>query len=335
MQRALVIGAGAIGGTLGAFLARAGHDVTFLTKSEAVAEEIRRRGMSVRGVRGPFTARVGAEHQADRLAWPFDVVMAAVKSYDLAGALRPVLPALPSDCPVVSLQNGICLDELDAVVGPDRAVGCVVAWGATLHGPAETELTSEGELIVGSRSSRGQALAGGVRNLLASAFPARITDNILGEMYSKLVVNSCITTLGAISGQTLGWMLQRRACRSLFIAVMREAMNVADAAQIRVSPFGGRLDYSAFFRGNGFLAHARRHVTWRIIGMKYRRLRSSSLQSLERGRPTEVDSFNGYIVRRGREFGVAAPLNERLVAMVHEIEQGRRTIGPANLEDLS
>lgn len=111
-------------------------------------------------------------------------------------------------------------------------------------------------------------------------------------------------------------------------------MAVARAARIEVPPYAGRLDYEAFLTGTGPLAEARRHLVLRVMGMRYRRLRSSSLQSLERGRPTEIDSLNGYIARRARELGLAAPLNERLVAMVHEIEQGRRSITPANLEEL-
>ncbi len=333
--RVLIIGAGAIGGTLGALLSRAGCDVTFLTKTEESAADIRSRGLTVRGVRGTFTARPRAEARAANLSWPMDAVLVAVKAYDLAGALGPVRPAIPADCPVVSLQNGICIEELEALVGPDRAVGCAVGWGATMHGPTEMELTSEGDLSIGCRSASGQARLEDLRSMLARAFRTAISEDILGTLYSKLMVNCCITTLGALSGTTLGQMLRLRSCRSLFISVMREAMITARAAKIQVPPFAGKLDYYAFFKGDGWLSDVRRHLTWRIMGMRYRRLKSSSLQSLERGRLTEVDSFNGYVVRTARAHGLSAPLNERLTAMVHEIEQGRRAIQPANLEGVT
>ena len=250
----------------------------------------------------------------------------------LGAILSRVLPSIPVDCPVVSLQNGICLEELERLAGPHRAVGCVVGWGATLRGGAHMELTSEGEFVIGCRSTRGQARLAALRELLSLAFPTEISADILAALYSKLIINSCITTVGALSGRTLGWMLRRRSYRRLFIAIMREAMVVAQTARIAVPPYAGRLDYDAFIRGTGLPAEARRHLVLRVMGMKYRRLKSSSLQSLERGRPTEVDSFNGYIARRARALGLAAPLNERLTAMVHEIEQGRRAITPANLE---
>jgi 2-dehydropantoate 2-reductase len=330
VKRILIIGAGAIGGTLGALLSRAGREVVFLTKSEETAAAINRDGMTVRGVRGTFTARPRAEWRPQGLEAPFALVMAAVKTYDLDAALRPALDLIAEGCPVVSLQNGICIEELERLVGRDRAVGCAVGWGATMRGAAEMDLTSEGELVIGCRSPAGQACLTDVAVLLTPAFPVKISQDILADLFSKLIINSCITTLGAISGRTLGWMLARRMYRSLFIDIIREGMSAARAAGIRVPPYAGRLDYEAFLKGDGPVDGLRRHLFIRLMGMKYRRLKSSSLQSLERGKPTEVDSFNGYIVRTARAHGLEAPLNERLVRMVHEIESKSRPITPAN-----
>lgn len=323
--KVLIVGAGAIGGVLGALLARAGREVVFLARPEA-AERINAVGLSVRGVRGPFTVRPRAEARADSLSGPFDAAMVAVKAYDLRAALKPVLPVIGRECPVVSLQNGICLDELEGLAGKDRAVGCVVGWGATLHGPADVELTSEGGMVIGSRSPAARLEP--VRELLSPAFPVTVSGDILADLYSKLLVNSCITTLGAISGRTLGWMLGRRLYRAVFIGIIREGMAAADAAGIKVPPYAGRLDYYSFLKGGGVTDNLRRHLFIRLMGVKYRRLKSSSLQSLERGKPTEVDYFNGYIIRTAQARGVRTPLNERLTAMVHEIEAGKRRISP-------
>jgi 2-dehydropantoate 2-reductase len=325
-QRILIIGAGAVGGTMGGLLSRAGREVVFLTKSAETAAQINRDGMTVRGVRGTFTVRPRAESRPELLAPPFQLAMVAVKTYDLAAALRPALAAISDGCPVVSLQNGICIEELEGLVGRDRAVGCAVGWGATMHTSAEMELTSEGDLVIGCRSAAGQARLPAVQSLLSPAFPVKISDDILADLYSKLIINSCITTLGAISGMTLGWMLRRRSYRSLFIDIIREGMAVARAAGINPPPYAGRLNYEAFLNGDGPIDRLRRHLFVRLMGMKYRKLKSSSLQSLERGKPTEVESFNGYIVRTARAHGVDVPLNERLVRMVHEIESKARAI---------
>ncbi len=332
VPRILIIGAGAIGGSLGALLSRAGREVVFLTRSAETAAQINRDGMTVRGVRGTFTARPRAESRPQQLALPFDLAMVAVKTYDLAAALRPALALIAEGCPVVSLQNGIRIEELEGLAGPDRAVGCAVGWGATMRAGAEMELTSEGELVIGCRSAGGQAHLPAVAGLLSPAFPVKISKDILADLYSKLIINSCITTLGAISGMTLGWMLRRRLYRSLFIEIIREGMSAARAAGIRVPPYAGRLDYEAFLKGDGPVDGLGRNLFIRLMGMKYRRLKSSSLQSLERGKPTEVDAFNGYIVKTARAHDLAAPLNERLVRMVHEIESKARPITPANFD---
>jgi 2-dehydropantoate 2-reductase len=329
----LVIGAGAVGGVLGGLLARAGRRVAFLVHTEESARRIRAEGLEVSGIRGAFTVRAEASLWPDDLGGPFGVVLAAVKAYDLAPALRPALGLVASDGLVVSLQNGVTVDDLEAIVGPERAVGCVVGWGATLQPDGTAELTSEGSLVIGSRSPRVQARLEPLRRTLDAAFPTSISPDILADLYSKLIINSCITSLGALSGRTLGWMLSRRRYRNVFVGIIREAVAVADALGVRVPAYAGKLDYYRFLRGRGLLAGLRRHLLIRLMGVKYRRLKSSSLQSLERGRPTEVDWFNGWIGRKGRARGVLTPLNDRLTAMIHEIESGRRSIGPRNLEE--
>lgn len=330
-KRVLVIGAGAVGGVLGGLLARAGREVVFLVHGEEAAGAIRGAGLQVSGVRGVFTVKAEAAARPEELSGGFAAVLAAVKGYDLSAAVSSVLPLVPPDCPVVSLQNGICLDLLEKAAGKDRSVGCVVGWGATMHGPGRVELTSEGGFVIGALTEGGKAAAEKVRTILSDAFPTTVTPEIFEHLYSKLIINSCITTLGALCGQTLGWMMGKRSYRTVFIGIIREAMAVADALGIRVPPYGGALDYYAFRRGKGPTAGLRRHIVLRVVGGKYRRLKSSSLQSLERGRPTEVDNYNGTIARRAKERGVPVPLNEALTAMVHEIEAGRRKIGPENL----
>jgi 2-dehydropantoate 2-reductase len=204
-----------------------------------------------------------------------------------------------------------------------------------MHEPGRVEMTSGGEIVIGNwERERDQELKQ-LAAILSHVVETRISDHILLELYSKLIINSCITTLGAISGQYLGDMLARRLSRKLFIEVIREALAVADAMEIQVPPgAGGKLDYYKFMTPGPFSGF-RRHLTIRVIGMKYRRLKSSSLQSLERGRRTEVDYYNGYIARKGEELGVATPVNKQLTTLVREIEEGKREITPKNFSEIS
>ena len=127
--------------------------------------------------------------------------------------------------------------------------------------------------------------------------------------------------------------MKRRVARNIFISIMREAIAVADAMHLDVEPYGGKIDYYSLIRGNSLFARFKRHLIIRIIGFKYRRLKSSSLQSLLRGKPTEVDYFNGYITKKGDEHGVPTPVNKRIVEMIKEIEAGKRKVEVSNLYD--
>ena len=146
-------------------------------------------------------------------------------------------------------------------------------------------------------------------------------------------MNSCITSLGAICGLHLGEMLMKRQARSIFLGIIREAMDVAHAQEVKVPPFGGKLDYEKLIQGSSPLDDLRRHIMILIVGLKYRRLKSSSLQSLERGRPTEIDYFNGFIAAKGEALGVPCPINRRLTVMIKEIEGEKRSIKVENLWD--
>jgi 2-dehydropantoate 2-reductase len=114
---------------------------------------------------------------------------------------------------------------------------------------------------------------------------------------------------------------------------MREAMLVAVAMKMKVPPYANKIDYYRFLKKPGFFGNFYRHLLIRIIGFKYRRLKSSMLQSLERGNKTEIDFLNGYIVQKGQELGVQTPVNSKIVQMIKEIERGKRKIGLDNFEE--
>ncbi len=169
-----------------------------------------------------------------------------------------------------------------------------------------------------------------VAEALSSIVPVRTTENIMGHLYSKLIIYSCITSLGAISGLYLGNMLLRNRIRKLFMRIIREAMEVAAKMDLRVEKFGGKLDFRIFMSPEGWLARTKCHLILLFIGYRYRRLKSSSLQSLERGKPTEVNYLNGYIADNGIKNGADVSLNILIVKTIHEIEQHKRAIGLQN-----
>ncbi len=329
-----IVGAGAIGGATAAFMRLAGWDPILVCKHPQTLAQATSPGITVSGVKGVHTAALRSVLTVADLPADLDIVFHATKVNDCVALARELLPRLHAESIVVSLQNGISEDALAATLGRERVAGCVVAWGATNHGGGKIEVTSEGEFILGAIDARQAPRLEPIRNMLAAVQSTRISDNIMGELYAKLMINACINTLGAITGEALGSLLAVRKIRRVFIALLQEALDVANAMGLRVAPgAGGKLDYYDFLTGNGWHRNFKRHLVIRIIGFKYRRIRSSSLQSLERGRPTEIDYLNGYICERAAEHAVPVPVNQAVVAMVKEIEGGKRNISVDNMND--
>lgn len=329
--RICIIGPGAIGGVLAGILVREGFQVQLVTKHEDLARKISSSGIEVLGHKGHFTIPVPSVATPDQLEGEYDYVFMATKADALKDTATAILPFLSNFSRVISLQNGICEEILAEVVGEQRTVGCVVGWGGTMHAPGKVEMTSGGECILGNWNRITDRALEELKEILDHVVETRTSKHILSELYSKLIINSCITTLGAVCGLYLGQMLARKHTRNLFIDIIREAMKVADAMKLNVAPgAGGKLDYYQFLKPGRF-SEFKRHLTIRIIGMKYRKLKSSSLQSLERGRPTEVNNYNGYISAKGFMHDVPTPVNFQLTQMVREIEEGKRTIDPKNL----
>ncbi len=332
--RIAVVGAGAIGGTTAAFLAKAAWDVVLVCKHQETVDLATDPGLHVCGVRGDQHVKVKGVKEIADLPDKIDTVLLATKATDCTDAARAVLPLLSDNGFVVSLQNGICEDVIAKVVGRERVIGCVVGWGATMHGPGELEVTSDGEFVIGNIDNKPDRRLLLLKEMLDCVVPTRLSSNIMGELYSKLIINSCINSLGVIAGLRLGKLLADRRVRRIFVQIMSEAMAVAHAMKLKVEPGGGgKLDYYRFLGSHSLLGDLRRHVLIRIIGFKYRRIRSSSLQSLERGRLTEIDFLNGYICDKGREYGVPTPVNAAIVKMIKEIETGARKIALKNLLD--
>ncbi len=332
-KRILVVGAGAIGGITAAILAREQNDICLVAKYPELAEKISNEGIEVRGYCGDFCVVVPAVAHAAELTGKFDYVFMATKADSLVKVTREILPFIHEQSRVVSMQNGICEEALASVVGTMRTIGCVVGWGATMMAPGKVEMTSGGEFVIGNWDRDKDEKLEEVAGILRHVLPTGTSHKILSHLYSKLIINSCITTLGAISGLYLGEMLAKRYIRNIFIEIIREAMVVADAMELKVEPFAGKLDYYKFLSSD-VMASFKRHLTIRVIGFKYRKLKSSSLQSLERGRKTEIDFFNGYISRKGKKYGVHTPVNSKLTRMVQEIENGMRSISVNSLEEV-
>jgi 2-dehydropantoate 2-reductase len=329
----LVIGAGAVGGITAAFLRKNGIDVEIVCKYEDYATMISQKGINMSGECGVFNIKIPAYANVSQVKEKKDIIILATKATDVMEVAPALIKVLDKSGFVISLLNGICEDEIATVLGKDRVIGCVTGWGATMESQGNLIMTSKGDFIIGYLWKRRDEMLNRLAETLSCVVPVIVTDNIVGHKYSKLIINSCITSLGAICGLYLGKMLRIRKARLIFIEIIREAVQVAESINLSIEIFGGKLDFKKFVEKKGPFSGLGRHLLLLIIGYKYRKLKSSGLQSLERGRQTEVDFLNGYIAKTAKIKGVDVPVNEFIISMIHQIEKQEREISVNNFND--
>jgi len=333
----VIIGAGAVGGIIAGYLSKHHYEIQLVCKHKNILKAIENHGLRIEGIRDNIISYPDTVLDIFQINKTPDIVLLAVKATDVSEVTAKLLPFLKEDSAVVSLQNGTCEDIIADIVKPERTVGCVVGWGATMVNPGKLVLTSTGEFIIGELNGEVTQRILIIKSLLEKVLPVEISNNIYGALFSKLIINSCINTLGAISGLYLGDLLKLKVARDIFLEVFREAVPVADALNIKLEKIGGKIDPYKFVkteqevRARFSISLLKKHLTMVAIGLKYRRLKSSSLQSLQRGRPTEIDFLNGYIVEKARVHNLPVTINQRLVSLVKDIEAGKHKISPANL----
>jgi 2-dehydropantoate 2-reductase len=305
--RVAVMGAGAVGSYFGGMLARAGVPVTMIARG-AYAEAVRRSKLFLDTV--TFQERVAVDVSMEPSAVrDAHVVLFCVKSLDNEATARAIAPHLSADAIVVSLQNGVDnVERIHAASGID-ALPAVVYVAAAMPEPGHVKHSGRGDLVVGEfagRSAGSEAQpprAEQVAALFSSAkVPCRISTDILGDMWQKFIGNCGANAVSAIAQMSYGDIARYDESRSLMSRVVEECIAVARAAGVRTP-------------GPGFTEK------WLANLTKFGEAFASTAQDLARGKRTEIESLNGYIVRRGAELGVATPNNFALYALVRLLEE--------------
>jgi 2-dehydropantoate 2-reductase len=314
------MGAGAVGCYFGGMLARAGASVTMIGRSRHV-DAITRDGLFLDTMQ--FQERVLVTATTDVAAVrDAEIVLLCVKTLDTEDAAQAMMPYVSRDGVVMSLQNGVDnVERIDAAAGI-HAIAAVVYVAAEMIAPGRVKHSGRGDLRIGDvPSPRGSQTdsaeyrhrARSRLDQLAALFtrasvPCVVTDNIAAELWTKLIMNCAYNPISALCRARYGRIVHNPWTREIMRQVAVEAMAVAHAAGVRFTD-GAMVD------------------TVHRLGEAMAGATSSTAQDIARGKPTEIDSLNGYVARRGAELGVPAPVNQTLHALVKLLEDPNRDKG--------
>jgi len=327
--RFLVVGCGGIGGLVAAHLFANGHDVTALTTNAQIADAINAKGLRVVGDEGLGVVRGHAVTELGPETAPFDYILLATQPPQVEEAARGVLPFLGETGAMVTFQNGLCEERIAQIAGPERTLGGVVAWGASMVEPGVYERTSPGGFVLGRMDGAADDRLHPLSKALGSIGETVLSDNLAGARWSKLAINCAISSLGALGGDRLGALLRHRFIRRLTLEIMTEVVHVARASGVRLEKVSGTLDLDwialtdAERMAVGSPGLFAKHTILLAVGARFRKMRSSMLAAIERGRPPAVDFLNGEITSRGQKLGVSTPINAAVQAEVHRVAAGK------------
>jgi len=335
--RVMVVGIGGLGGTFAGWLNQHDpsvlDDIVALSRNRDVAAAVEADGFRLRGVGESVDARgrIVGEPPADLTKR--DIILLATQPPQVEQAARDALPWLADDGAMVVIQNGLCEERVAAIAGPDRVFGCIVGFGASQPEPGLFERTSSGGLTLGRMDGAPDPRIDRLATLLEAVAPVTVTDNLAGARWSKLAINSAISTLGTLGADRLGPLMHVRIVRRLALEIMTETVRVARAQGVVLEKVAGTLDLEWLAltpeeqEQTASPSLFAKHTLLLAVGTRYRRLRSSMLYAIERGREPAVDFLNGEVVERGAALDIPTPVNRRAQELVKAVARGDETPG--------
>lgn len=328
-----VVGTGANGASLGADMIRAGLDVTFIEQWPAHVEAMKAHGLTVHLPDETQVTPVRAFHLCEvaELREVFDVVFISVKTYDTRWVTELIKPLLHENSVVVGLQNGMTIDDVADIVGPERTLGAVLGIAANMftpgvvvrqYGPSETWLS------VGSLDGSTSAGLLAAAEAMSHGGHTEISDNIRSSKWMKLIANIPEMLPSAILNVPLLTAAAVEGMRPVMNAAAREAYNTARALGIEMVPVLGKT--AAEVPDNDQYAVDLLETILKSFSRPDTRV--AVLQDWDKGRRAELDAFSGYIVAQQARTGVATPVNEAILDIARRVESGELAPNVANVD---
>jgi 2-dehydropantoate 2-reductase len=348
-KRIAVMGAGAVGGYAGAHMVAAGEDVTFIDPWPAHVEHMRKHGLRVTHAMdvAEFSVSVRALHVTDAQQFakekPIDIAFVCMKSYDTRWATMLIAQYLAPDGYIVSLQNCMNEETVAGVVGWGKTLGCIASSitvnlpepghihrGAGKGGAAHTVFRA-GE-VHGRITERAKEVC----RLVGFADSAKVTTNLWGERWSKLVANAMANGLSACTGLSGGEMLQSEPIRRFSVRLGSEAIRVGQALGYQLEDILHLPPETIARAGEGDEAAMRACDEQRLKDAKRTAStqRPSMGQDMVKGRRTEIEFLNGLVAREGDKVGITCRANAVLTELVKRVEKGELKADPRHITEL-
>lgn len=345
-KKIVVFGAGAVGGYVGGHLSRAGENVLLIDPWPEHIDYIKENGLHFKNPVEEYTVQVPCMHLHEVQSLdkdPVDIAFISTKSYDTEWAAAMIKPYLKPDGFVVSLQNCINEERIAGIVGWGKTVGCIVS-GITVElyeaGRIMRALmpVANGKIVfrIGEVHGRITQRVTDLAERMRVVDGIKVTSNLWGERWTKLVVNSMNNAVSAVTGLDSRTIAGQEVPRGLSIRLGCETVKVGKALGYDIEIIRGMTADKLIAAGEGDMDAFREIEALIVESAKYRTEggRPSTAQDIRKGRRTEIDFINGLVVQKGKEVGVPTPLNETIRRFVKRIENGELKPDPENIHDI-
>ena len=333
-MRIAIYGAGAMGTVLGAYIARAGYDIDLINRNKEHIEALKKNGATITGTTS-FNQKVNAL-LPEKMAGKYDIILLMTKQKHNREIVKYLKDFMHEKSLLCTMQNGIPEPLIATIIGGHRVAGSTMSWGATMHGKGVAELTSEPSresltFSIGKFGTVNEELFKVTVELLNIMGDVKIENNFIGARWAKLTVNAAFSGLSVITGETFGYCSTDKLAKRIALAVIKESIEVAKRANIKIEPIQGHnivrlMDYNNWVK---------KQISLNLIPIamrKHKNIRSGMLRDLRLGRETEIDNINGIICQYGKQYSIQTPINQLIVDITKEIEKGKRTSTIENLD---
>ena len=333
-MKVAILGCGAMGTVMGAYMTKNGCDVVLIDSYEAHVQALNEKGAHIVGT-VDFTVPVKAI-TPDQMEGIYDVVFLFTKQTANDAVLPNLLPHLGPDSTVCTLQNGVPEPFVAQHVGESRTVGGTVLWGATFWGPGVSELTQDlsrnNHLFeIGEMDGRITDRIRKVASVLEYMGHTAVTDSLMASRWGKLINNACMSGMSAACGATFGEVLDNDKARACLSYLGREVKACCEAMGYELPTLLHDESPETFDIVDQDMFNANQKVFLDMYS-DMRAAKASMLQDLEKGRITEVRMINGYVCQVGDQKGIDTPFNDKVVEIVSQIEQKKLPLSMENIQ---